>query len=635
MNSLRERYRPLLDADYFSLIDFFFAEEVILREKKSDELLFLAAASASRCAREKHVCLDLEKIPRGEYPEGEQFEGLISYPEPSVWKKHLSGCAAVGSPGSDTPLILDGMRLYLHKYHRYETGLASSILSRSKVLPFDRDLVSSGLEILFGEKDPVPDWQRSAVMNAAVRNFSVVTGGPGTGKTTTAAKIVLLLLYQAIRTGNPCRIALCAPTGKAAAHLHTSIRKAASMVHDGSPEKQALVDEALPFLPERSHTIHRLLGSIPGSPRFRHTAENPLPYEIIIVDEVSMADIALTSKLVEAVRPDARLVFLGDMDQLSSVEAGSVLGDICEPQGLRYDEQFAALVHDLTGGIVPADDISAPRGICGSVVYLTRSRRFLPDSAIGCAARLVNEGKGEAARASIGKDPSLIWIEYALFHSASAERLSAECSDVILNAAQIDAAGSPLHRWSANRTPEEFFSALSKLQILCALRSGVYGSIQCARLVEDLLIERGYLDGGRNFRHGQTVMITRNDHSLRLFNGDIGVLCKNERGGLRALFRDHETGAFRSLSPHQLPPHESALALTVHKSQGSEYDRVVLILPGTDSPVVSKELLYTGITRARNSCVIAGRGTLFDAAVGRKIDRASALGDRLWGKFPA
>ena len=635
MNALRQRYRPLLDAEYFSLIDFFFAEEVLLRENKNDEMLFLAAVSVSRCAREKHVCLDLENIPLGDYPEGEQFDRLVSYPEPSAWKKHLSTCSSVGAPGADTPLILDGSRLYLHKYHRYETGLASSILSRAQLLPFDAETLRCGLELLFGNKNPSPDWQRCAVMNAAVRNFSVVTGGPGTGKTTTAAKIVLLLLYQAMKTGEPCRIALCAPTGKAAAHLHTSIRKAASLVRDGSKERAKLVDDALPLLPERSHTIHRLLGSIPGSPRFRHNAENPLPYEIIIVDEVSMADIALTSKLVEAVSPDARLVFLGDMDQLSSVEAGSVLGDICDPRGGRYDEAFASLVHDLTGGIVPAEDISIPRGICGSVVYLTESRRFSSDSAIGRAARLVNEGKGESALASIGEDPSVEWVEYALPPLAAAERLSAECAAVILKAARIDASGSPFYRWSSHRTPEEFFEAFSKLQILCALRSGVYGSVQCARLVEDLLVERGYLEGGRNFRHGQTVMITRNDHSLRLFNGDIGVICRNDKGGLRAIFRDHETGEFRSLSPHQLPPHESALALTVHKSQGSEYDRVVLMLPGTDSPVVSKELLYTGITRARSSCVIAGREKLFDSAAARKIERASALGERLWGKFPA
>ena len=635
MSALREKYKPLLSAGYFSHIDIHFAEEVIRREGKDDELLYLSALSVSRCAGEKHVCLDLEHIPSSELPEGMDPSLVPAYPDAASWKRRLGECATVSGPGGNTPLILDGAKLYLHKYHRYETGLARSLLERSRVLLYDAEALRSGLSVLFGKKDAL-DWQRCAAMNAALRSFSVVTGGPGTGKTTTAARIVLLLVREALSRKAPCRIALCAPTGKAAAHLHASLRRAVDGAADVSAEAAKLVGEALPYLPQRSHTIHRLLGSIPGSPLFRHNRDNPLPYDIVIVDEMSMADLALSAKLVDAVRPDARLVFLGDMDQLSSVEAGSVMGDICIPRGGRYDEVFASHAKKLAGSEIPSSFVVPSGGIRGAIVYLTESHRFLADSAIGRIAALVRDGKGDEALASIGTDPTVIWKEYRAAACASPERFEKECASIISEAAGLDIAGSPLHRWSSKNAHEEFFDALSKMQILCALRNGPFGSVSCARIIESLLVERGYLEGGRSFRHGQTVMITRNDHALRLYNGDIGVICRNDAGLLRAYFRDHETGGYRSLSPYQLPPHESSLALTVHKSQGSEYSKVVMILPAADSPVVTRELIYTGITRARENCVIAGKASLFSPAVERRTERTSALGKRLWGaEFPA
>ena len=629
MSALRETYRPLLDAGYFSHIDIHFAEEVIRREGKEDELLYLAALSVSRCAGEKHVCLDLERIPAAELPEGMDPSLVPVYPGASSWISCLSKCATVGGPGSDTPLILDGTKLYLHKYHRYETGLAGALLERSKVLPFDRDAVRPALDSLFEDHTGL-DWQRCAAMNAAVRNFSVVTGGPGTGKTTTAARIVLLLIREAMTRKAPCRIALCAPTGKAAAHLHASLRRAVEETAKLSEKAKALVAESMAYLPQRSHTIHRLLGSIPGSPLFRHNRENPLPYDIVIVDEMSMADLALSAKLVDAVRTEARLVFLGDMDQLSSVEAGSVMGDICIPRGAPYDRLFASHVRDLAGADLASTQVGASGGIRGAIVYLTESHRFKSDSAIGRIAALVRDGNGKEAIASIGADPSVSWKEYRTPAGSSDERREKECSGIIAEAAGLDSPGSPFYRWSSKGSHEEFFDALSKLQILCALRNGVFGSVSCARLVESLLVQRGFLEGGRSFRHGQTVMITRNDHSLRLYNGDVGVICRSDAGLLRAYFRDHETGTYRSLSPYQLPPHESSLSLTVHKSQGSEYSKVVMILPDSDSPVVTRELIYTGITRARECCVIAGKAELFAPAVERRTERTSALGSRLW-----
>lgn len=629
MSALRETFRPLLDAGYFSHIDIHFAEEVIRREETDDELLYLSALSVSRCAGEKHVCLDLGHIPPAELPEGMDPSLVPVYPDAASWIRRLSGFKTVGGPGADTPLILDGTKLYLHKYHRYETGLAGALLERSRVLPFDREAVRSALDILFGAHDAI-DWQRCAAMNAALRNFSVVTGGPGTGKTTTAARIVLLLMREAFARKAPCRIALCAPTGKAAAHLHASLRKAVDATANLSASAADLVAESLPLLPQRSHTIHRLLGSIPGSPLFRHNRDNPLPYDIVIVDEMSMADLALSAKLVDAVRPDARLVFLGDMDQLSSVEAGSVMGDICIPRGAPYDSVFSSHVKDLTGADLPSSLAGPSGGIRGAVVYLTESHRFQSDSAIGRTAALVRSGSGKEAIASIGSDASVIWREYRTPAGASEERREKECAAIIAEASEIDVPGSPFYRWSSKNAHEEFFDALSKMQILCALRNGVFGSVSCARLVETLLVERGFLEGGRSFRHGQTVMITRNDHSLRLYNGDIGVICRNDSGLLRAYFRDHETDSYRSLSPYQLPPHESSLSLTVHKSQGSEYSKVIMILPDSDSPVVTRELIYTGITRARERCVMAGKGELFAPAVERRTERASALGTRLW-----
>lgn len=582
-------------------IDRQFGAFICRQAGSEDRHLKGAAELLSRGVIAGDVCLDLSYALKDGDAASYGIENVAS------WVERLTGFSVVGAPGEFRPLILDGAnRLYLHRYWRYEEELAEAIQKRGAAAEFDKELLKQGLARLFPvQAGAETDWQRIAAIAALTRRFCVISGGPGTGKTSTVVKVLALLLEQ--QGGESCRIALAAPTGKAAARLKESLMGGVQAA-----------DEMRALIPEDVFTLHRLLGYLKGSCSFRHNSENPLPYDIVIVDEASMVSLPLMAKLVDALRHDTRLILLGDRDQLASVEAGAVLGDICNTGGIQaFSAPFAALAAELSGDLLPVQESAGPLG--DAVVLLRKSYRFASSSGIGRMGALVNAGEGVAALAALNDErfPDISMAETpqtAALGEALAERIVAGYAGYL-----------------KQDSPEDAFAEFGRFRILCAMRSGPYGVESLNRLVRERLAKAGLIRPEGRWYAGEPVMITCNDYNVGLFNGDVGLILPDPESGndLRAFFPSG-TGVMRKVLPLRLPEHESAFAMTVHKSQGSEFDRVLLILPDRDAPLLTRELLYTGITRAKKSVEIMGTAELFVTAVKRRIVRRSGLRDRLW-----
>ena len=596
-----------------------FAAFICRQEGSRDPHLEAAAALLSRGVIAGDVCLDLACALNEGDPARYGIQSLES------WVHRLAAFSVVGAPGEFKPLVLDhANRLYLHRYWRYEDELAEAIMNRGAAAQFDKELLKQGLARLF----PAPaggetDWQRVAALAAVSRRFCVISGGPGTGKTSTVVKVLALLLEQTekqvevevkvernhkqVEASPGVRIALAAPTGKAAARLKESIMGGV-----------ACDDEVRALIPEDVFTLHRLLGYLKGSCSFRHNSDNPLPYDIVIVDEASMVSLPLMAKLVDALRHDTRLILLGDRDQLASVEAGAVLGDICDTGGIHgFSPAFAALAAELAGDTLPVQESIGPLG--DAVVLLRKSYRFSSSGGIGRVGALVNAGDGTAALAAC--------LDQAIPDISLAPPPPAASLGEALAGRIVAGFGAYLKE----PTPEQAFAQFARFRILCAMRGGPYGVETVNLLAQQRLAQAGLIHPQGRWYAGEPVMITRNDYNLGLFNGDVGLILPDpESGGdLRAFFPSG-AGAMRKVLPLRLPDYESAFAMTIHKSQGSEFDRVLLILPDRDAPLLTRELLYTGITRAKTSVELLASEALFLTAVQRRIVRKSGLRERLW-----
>jgi exodeoxyribonuclease V alpha subunit len=444
-----------------------------------------------------------------------------------------------------------------------------------------------------------------------MKKFAVISGGPGTGKTTTAAKILALLLEDAWPA--PLRIALAAPTGKGAARLQSAIYI--------SKDSLVCSDQIKDALPASASTIHRLLGPIEGSPYFRHNPSNPLDLDVLLIDEASMVDLALMSKLVQALRPSSRLILLGDKDQLASVEAGAVLGDICNTgRSHSYSKRFSTSLEKATGYTVEGESKRVPP-IADGIVHLRKNYRFASGGGIAELSSAVNRGDWLSSRTLLweASNGDIAWRELP-----SRDSLRPALKETVLEGFR-GAFDSP--------DAERVSGGLDQFRILCALREGPFGAPAVNLLVEEVLRAERLIRGEGKWYPGRPVLIARNDYELNLFNGDTGITLPDpgQPGELRVFFPT-AGGMIRKVHPLRLPEHETCYAMTVHKSQGSEFERVLLILPDRDSPVLTRELVYTAVTRARRSVEIWGSQVVFRAALERCTERRSGLRDALWGK---
>jgi exodeoxyribonuclease V alpha subunit len=603
----------ILKNNILAPLDVHFAGLITRLSGTGSEALFLAAALASHYRGLGHVCFDLSGPAGKTLLEGEPDSPVC--PPLEQWAQGLVKERVVGRPGEYKPLILSGARLYLFRYWEYEKKLIDFLKERTAEEPFPADEASlrAGLDRLFPSPDPgETDWQKVAALASAWKRFCVISGGPGTGKTFTVAKILALLLAQ--KNPGPLRMALAAPTGKAAARVQEALKKAR--------ERLDCPDAVKAALPLEAFTLHRLLKPIPASPYFQYDSKTPLPFEVVVIDEASMVDLALLSKLVQALSPQSKLILLGDKDQLASVEAGAVLGDICGfEKKYGFSRDFRDAFQRIAGERLEiGGEEDRGTGIRDAVIPLKKNYRFGSSSGIGALSRAVNKGDGAGA--------------YDLLRDAKAADIS--WRDIprpeTLGAALKDLALRGFSGYFQPIRAEELFDLFGRFRILCALREGPYGVQALNRLMEQLLRQEGLIRQIGRWYPGRPVMVTKNDYQLRLFNGDMGITLPDPDGNdeLRVFFPSPD-GGVRKFPPGRLPGHETVYALTVHKSQGSEFDRVLLVLPDRDAQVLTRELIYTGITRAREQMEIWGRETTFCRAVSRRLRRSSGLREALWG----
>lgn len=586
-----------------------------------DGMTVLSAALVSAAASgQGSSCLDIPGNAgtglAGLFPDCESLPELcgdVSLPSGEEWIACLRRSRAVGEPGDFKPLILDPAgRLYLRRYWEYERTLAEEVRRRSSTRRWDFDHASlaDGLRRHFKDAPSAPDWRKAAALSALTGSFCVIAGGPGTGKTSTVTSVLAILLEQS--PSRPPRIALAAPTGKAAARLKEAVRKAKGSL-DCDASLKALI-------PEEASTVHRLLEPLEGSPYFKRGLGNPLPADIIVIDEASMMPLSLMAKLVQAAPVHARLILLGDKDQLASVEAGAVMGDVC---AASFDSGFSSRFRDfhkgLTGEELPGTTLdgrlpAAPDGpLADCAVMLRHSYRFHPGRGIGVLSRTVNSGDSAKAVEVMVGDAS---GEISFRSLPPPKQFAKEIVGTLCG---------QFGKWSSERRLEDAFKVFESFRLLTPLRRGPYGAGPVNDAVMARLERQGMAPHGA-FSKGVPLMILSNDYQLGLFNGDVGMLWPDAAGRMRAHFPS-EGGGFRDFTPLRLPLHERAFAMTVHKSQGSEFDEVLLLLPdcGAESSHMTREMLYTGLTRARSRVHIWGSREMAKAMISKVAARSSGL----------
>jgi exodeoxyribonuclease V alpha subunit len=599
-----------------SPIDLAFSRFITQRGHTGADLALLQQTAALLSAERAmgNSCLDLrEHAGRPSPLAGDPY----LFPALDAWCEALlaSGvCESASSPWRDgaldiPPLVLDEGRLYLWRFHAAEVRLARAINARSAQLDA-YDLAESAplFRQLFPGAGAALDWQALAAVAALRSPLVFVTGGPGTGKTTVAARLLALLLAR----DETQRIAVAAPTGRAAARLVEAI---------GDAVKRERLDQTLArHLPAQGNTLHRLLGYRPLTGRFTYHAGNPLTHDIVVIDEASMVDLLMMDALVAAVRPGARIIVLGDPDQLASVDTGFVLGDVARAAdgagGARHTAALAQAYATLSGGeaaLVPhraSGESGAPNPLADVLVRLRTSWRFGTRPGIGALATAAQRGDADAV---------LDVLENQAF------------SDVALQppatrAAQVLAPVLPqVEQYLATETPIAALAALSTFRVLCALRDGETGVAGLNASIERWLVQRGHRLG--DWYSHRPVLVTANDPASGLFNGDVGVTLLEH--GVPMVHFPTSDGGVRTITPSRLPAHETAWAMTIHKSQGSEFDHVVIVLPDADSRILTRELLYTGITRARQVVTLLASTGVVRTTTQRSVSRHSGLVARL------
>lgn len=631
-----DQLRAWTSAGWLRPLDLAFAQFLIRLDPQAPALLPLAGALLARLEGEGHTCIALEDLlgaperfldwpapghamlatALGHWPHAAQWTETLAQ---SLCVQVIQRNASDPANGAETPLVLSAARLYLRRYWRDQQFIAEALRLRAQQRVADAanpEALRPWLEQLFPASDEPGDalpWQKIACALALRSHFSIITGGPGTGKTYTAARFMALLMAT---SSTPLRIVLAAPTGKAAVRIDESLRSAVGTL----PQLGRIPDMAAAFARLRpARTLHSLLGARPDSRRFRHDAANPLELDVLVVDEASMIHQEMMAALLRALPPAARLILLGDQDQLASVEAGAVLAELCLGSG-KYD---AATCHYMQAscGAAPQPGDNGPSPLAANIIRLQRSHRF--NAEIGALADAVHGGHPETAVRILqtARTGTLAWQPAPAIHR-------------ILELAGSESAYGRVWQAAGQPPPKDqqqhgawvkaILNDYAGFRILCALRQGPWGVTGINRAIEDYLQRQGILQSRSLWYAGRPTLVTRNDPNLGLSNGDIGIALPDPDKRLRVYFPNSED-APRAILPSRLNHAESAWAMTVHKAQGSEFAHTVLILPSEDSPVLSRELLYTAITRARKCFTLVAPRERLENAIQRQTRRMSGL----------
>ena len=640
--SLMATLRDWAESGWLRRLDAAFARFLHELDVDAAPELLMAGALVAHMEGRGHACLLLDELLG-------DADALLGWPadaqtalhaalaslhtDAAAWTEALQASALVasGDAPSSAPLVLHEGRVYLRRYWDYERRVATQVLARGATpLPVDTTAVRRQLDLLFpaaADATSTLDWQKAACGLALRGRFSIITGGPGTGKTYTAARL-LALLFAMDASPDRLRVMLAAPTGKAAARLKQSIDAALDALNAQVGDRLPLDELASHIQPAR--TLHSLLGARPDTRRFRFDAAHPLEVDVLIVDEASMIHLEMMAALLEALPPMARVIFLGDKDQLASVEAGAVLGDLCrDAEAGRYRPETLAYLEAVTGRRLPDAFAGDGPPLAQQTVMLRESRRF--GGPIGQLALAVNAGDAATAVKLLHADrgSTLAWLD------------TPSPADVVALALRgrpgaSGGFGGYLKALHARPTPGDapahadwvlaVLTAFERFRLLCAVRQGEWGAEGLNAAIERAMVAEGALVKRGAWYEGRPVMVTRNDPAVGVFNGDIGITLPPATSGapLRAYFLDGNTA--RSVGVSRLASVETAFAMTVHKSQGSEFDHTVLVLPRDAGRVLTRELVYTGITRARSAfTLVTPRAPAFGEALAQRTRRASGL----------
>ncbi len=661
-------------------LDYQFAKFISLHATKANQnLTTLVAALVSFELGKGHICLILSQLNCRQLfglsaaKSALLLDGVESdkgdLPVIEQWVNTLLSESFLSDGSQATPLVIDGDRLYLHRYWDFEKRVANQLRKLAQTIDVEakthkvlddlfapsyhylfnalqllatkpktetnqqvmrQQLVCDMLDVVatdeldwsaidtllteavrFDELQPldqlVPtsaclNWQKVAAAVALSRRFSVISGGPGTGKTTTVTKLLAALITE---SQQPLTIKLVAPTGKAAARLTESIGQAVTSL--------AVAPDIKAMIPTESSTLHRLLGYVPNQVEFRHHRNNPLHLDVLVVDEASMIDLPMMARLLDALPDHARVILLGDKDQLASVEAGAVLGDICSFIDRGYSAQQAQKLSQLTGYSLPQGRGS--NGISDSLCMLQKSYRFDARSGIGQLAKAINVGNAYQVE-SVWKSG----FSDIHFHEFTDHNYQAMITMV------VNEYRSYLGHITDNSDAKTVLKAFATSRLLCAVREGDFGVIGLNQRIEKALMQQHLIQTSVDelWYIGRPIMISQNDHGLGLYNGDVGIAMQDDNAKLRVYF-EMADGKVRGVLPSQLPNHETVFAMTIHKSQGSEFEQTILVLPKTYSPILNRELIYTGVTRAKKRLDLYGSQAVVSRAVQVKTERASGL----------
>jgi exodeoxyribonuclease V alpha subunit len=597
---------------------------------ESDYALQLLVVLVSVELGKKNVCLDLNLFdinnPFELHPSQQ-----CTLPDLNIALNQLDSFSCISQGGSEsgnTPLILHDNRLYLQRYWCYESELALALRQKSAS---DSDIdfaeASQWLDRLFPDSLPAGevDWQKMACATALLKRFCVITGGPGTGKTTTVTKLLALLVLlqrKANSDEEPDKkqiIKLVTPTGKAAARLTESIK--------GAKSRLPIDVDIIELIPDEASTIHRLLGVKPHSSEFIHHKDNPLHLDVLVVDEVSMVDLPMMAKLMAALPAHTKVILLGDKDQLASVEAGSVLGDICAGSGrdLCYSAALLADIQSMTQMDISGHcDVSAQPSLSDSICLLQKSHRFDDKSGIGQLAKAVNRSDWFGVKHL--RQRNVAGLSFSDISSVDYKRMVEDSAH----------AYQPyLLMVKEKQAPELIIEQFNHFQLLCAVRKGDFGVSGLNEAIENKLVAMKLINNKQLYYAGKPIMISQNDYALQLFNGDIGIILPEGEGGQLKAWFIMPDGKPKPFYPNRLPNHDPVYAMTVHKSQGSEFEQVSMVLPPLNqvinNKVITKELIYTGITRAKTQFNLFSEAKVLEMSIRQSTQRASGLAGLLYG----